>query len=92
VLLDLNVGLHDQLLALRFVGDAIGNVGGDHSKVGLLSVFLGFLECHTDVIRTQVTLAGESAGAISTSYHLVFDDPSEGLFRAAIMMSGTPTS
>ncbi|KAF2032635.1 alpha/beta-hydrolase [Setomelanomma holmii] len=37
-----------------------------------------------------VTIGGESAGAFSVRYHLVgFDGQNEGLFRAAIMQSGT---
>ena len=38
----------------------------------------------------KVAIAGESAGAYSVGYHLVTNDGlNEGLFRAAIMQSGT---
>lgn len=37
-----------------------------------------------------ITIAGESAGAFSVGYHLVgFDGDNEGLFRGAILQSGT---
>ncbi|CAG9826807.1 unnamed protein product [Diabrotica balteata] len=38
---------------------------------------------------TKVTLGGHSAGAISTGYHIL-SKKSKGLFRSAIVQSGTP--
>jgi acetyl esterase/lipase len=40
--------------------------------------------------REKVTISGESAGAFSVGYHLTaFDGKHNGLFRAAILQSGT---
>lgn len=39
---------------------------------------------------SQVTIFGESAGSISVGWHLL--RPTDGLFRAAIMESGSPGS
>ncbi|KAG9227336.1 hypothetical protein CCMSSC00406_0004125 [Pleurotus cornucopiae] len=40
---------------------------------------------------TKVTIWGESAGAVSVSMHMVANDgDTEGLYRAAVMQSGTP--
>lgn len=63
-----NVGLYDQLLALKWVKQNIKHFGGD---------------------PRQITLSGESAGSISVGYHLL-SDLSKGLFKRAIVMSGTP--
>lgn len=38
----------------------------------------------------KVTISGESAGAFSVGYHLTaFDGNNDGLFRAAILQSGS---
>jgi carboxylesterase type B len=92
LLLDLNAGLLDQLVALQFVKEAISKVGGDPKKVSSQCFKLSPQEVRANDLCTQVTLAGESAGALSTAYHLVFQDQSNDLFRAAIMMSGTPSA
>ncbi|TCD66642.1 hypothetical protein EIP91_001110 [Steccherinum ochraceum] len=42
---------------------------------------------------TKVTIWGESAGALSVAYHLVVNGGNaEGLFRGAVMQSGSPNS
>ena len=61
-----NFGLDDQLQAIRWVKDHIGEFGGDPDNI---------------------TIMGQSAGAISVQYHCLNHD-NEGLFRKAAMMSG----
>ncbi|GAA5850567.1 hypothetical protein JCM9279_007545 [Rhodotorula babjevae] len=68
--LDLNVGLKDQLLALKWVQSNIEQFGGD---------------------KTKVTMVGHSAGAMSVGLHQLYSS-GMGLFRAAFMLSGAPTS
>lgn len=60
-----NLGLHDQLEALRWVRDHIARYGGDPDNV---------------------TLFGQSAGALSILLLLQLDD-ARGLFRRAILQS-----
>lgn len=62
-----NVGLLDQVTALKWIQRNIENFGGDPDRV---------------------TLFGESAGAMSAHAH-VMSPMSEGLFKRAILMSGT---
>jgi carboxylesterase type B len=67
---DLNVALHDQKIALRWVQRNIHLFGGDPNRV---------------------TLAGESAGGQSISYHLLSQYPAEKdekLFHQVIIQSG----
>ena len=61
-----NFGLDDQLQAIRWVKDYIGEFGGDPDNI---------------------TIMGQSAGAISVQYHCL-NHGNEGLFRKAAMMSG----
>ncbi|MBQ2510126.1 MAG: carboxylesterase family protein [Erysipelotrichaceae bacterium] len=61
-----NFGLDDQLQALRWVKEHIGEFGGDSENI---------------------TVMGQSAGAISIQY-LCLDHDNEGLFQRAVMMSG----
>ncbi|XP_037516143.1 acetylcholinesterase [Rhipicephalus sanguineus] len=63
-----NMGLHDQLLALRWIKRNANAFGGDPD---------------------QITLVGQSAGSYSVGVHLV-SPRSRGLFRRAIMQSGSP--
>ncbi|XP_072396167.1 venom carboxylesterase-6-like [Diabrotica undecimpunctata] len=62
-----NLGLKDQLLAIKWVKKNIASFGGDPNKV---------------------TLGGQSAGAVSTCYHIL-NTREPGLFRGAILESGT---
>lgn len=64
-----NAGLFDQLLALQWINDNIGQFGGDPERV---------------------TIFGESAGAVSISYHLL-SPLSRNLFSQAILQSGAAT-
>jgi acetylcholinesterase len=67
---DLNVGLHDQRAALRWIKRNIHLFGGDADKI---------------------TIAGESAGGQSISYHLLSqyeEEKDEKLFHQAIIQSG----
>ncbi|THH21400.1 hypothetical protein EW146_g169 [Bondarzewia mesenterica] len=69
-----NLGLQDQRLALRWVQKYITAFGGDPKKVTM-----------------QVLNWGESAGAISVALQMVTNNgDDEGLFRGAIMQSGSP--
>ncbi|XP_050306188.1 venom carboxylesterase-6-like [Anthonomus grandis grandis] len=65
-----NMGMKDQILALKWVQKNIQYFGGDPRKV---------------------TIIGESAGAASVSY-LLLSPLAQGLFRAAIMESGSAIS
>ncbi|KAK8788056.1 hypothetical protein V5799_022165 [Amblyomma americanum] len=65
-----NMGLYDQVEALRWVKGNIEFFGGDPEAI---------------------TLAGQSAGAISISYHMM-SSLSKGLFHRAMMLSGSPSS
>ncbi|CAN7982968.1 unnamed protein product [Ixodes hexagonus] len=65
-----NMGLYDQLEALRWVHKNIQFFGGDPDAV---------------------TLAGQSAGAMSVTYHMM-SQLSKGLFHRAVLFSGTPQS
>lgn len=61
-----NYGMHDQLLALRWVHDNAAAFGGDPGRV---------------------TIAGQSAGAVSVC-RLIASPLAEGLFHRAILQSG----
>ncbi|CAN7939174.1 unnamed protein product [Ixodes hexagonus] len=63
-----NAGLHDQLLAMKWVKENIRNFGGNPD---------------------DITLMGQSAGAIAIGLHLV-SPLSKGLFKRVIMESGSP--
>lgn len=65
-----NMGLYDQVEALRWISRNIQYFGGDPAAV---------------------TLAGHSAGAASVSYHMM-SDLSKGLFRRAVLFSGSPAA
>ncbi|WP_427895726.1 carboxylesterase family protein [Kribbella sp. GL6] len=67
---EVNLGLQDQLAALRWVQRNIRAFGGD---------------------PTNVTLSGESAGALSTCTHLA-SPAAAGLFAKAIISSGSCTT
>ncbi|KAG0428162.1 hypothetical protein HPB47_024836 [Ixodes persulcatus] len=63
-----NAGLHDQLLAMKWVKENIRTFGGNPD---------------------DITLLGQSAGAISIGLHLI-SPMSRGLFKRVIMESGSP--
>ncbi|KAH9368413.1 hypothetical protein HPB48_012657 [Haemaphysalis longicornis] len=65
-----NMGLYDQLEALRWIHKNVHAFGGDPDAV---------------------TLAGQSAGAVSVSYHLM-SELSRGLFQRAVLLSGTSST
>lgn len=65
-----NMGLYDQLEALRWIHNNIRFFGGDPDAV---------------------ILAGQSAGAMSVTYHMM-SQLSKGLFHRAVLFSGTPQS
>jgi carboxylesterase type B len=65
-----NIGLHDQILALKWTHDHINSFGGDPSSI---------------------TIFGESAGGMSVGA-LVLSPLTKGLFKRAIMQSGSPNS
>ncbi|KAK8788058.1 hypothetical protein V5799_022167 [Amblyomma americanum] len=62
-----NMGLYDQVEALRWIHKNAHAFGGDPEAI---------------------TLAGQSAGAVSVSYHIM-SDLSRGLFQRAVLLSGT---
>lgn len=62
-----NLGMKDQVQALRWVNENIDKFGGDPNCV---------------------TIFGESAGGVSTHYHMI-SPLSKGLFHRAISQSGT---
>lgn len=61
-----NLGLHDQLAAMKWVKEYIHAFGGDSDSI---------------------TIAGQSAGAISVTYHLV-SPLTRNIFKRAIIQSG----
>ncbi|XP_064471268.1 acetylcholinesterase-1-like isoform X3 [Ornithodoros turicata] len=63
-----NVGLFDQLMALKWVKDNIKSFGGNPE---------------------EITLGGQSAGGVSVGFHMM-SPLSKGLFKRAILESGTP--
>ena len=65
-----NQGMHDQILALKWVQSEIKNFGGNPKNV---------------------TIMGESAGAMSCLLHLV-SPLSRGLFHKIIASSGSPST
>lgn len=65
-----NMGLYDQLLALRWIRSNAKAFGGDPDKI---------------------TIMGQSAGSFSVGVHLT-SPKSKGLFRRAVMQSGSPFS
>jgi carboxylesterase type B len=83
----LNLGLKDQLGALEWIQANIGAFGGDKSKV---SHFSFALEIHVLAHITQVTVFGESAGAISTAIFLL--SPSFERLARAVVSIGSPCS
>jgi carboxylesterase type B len=65
----LNLGLYDQWTALQWVQKNIAPFGGDPRKVCLHSS--PYSRYHK---RQKVTVFGESAGALSASYHYLNED------------------
>lgn len=77
----LNLGLKDQLVGLQWVQNYVGIFGGDPTKV--CRSFSG--EVRQELMETvrQVTIFGESAGAISIA-DLYFNSGLEKFVRAAV--------
>ncbi|XP_005109814.2 acetylcholinesterase [Aplysia californica] len=65
-----NFGLHDQIMAFKWVQQNIASFGGDPAKV---------------------TVEGHSAGGVDVGLHIL-SPLSKGLFRSAILQSGSPLS
>ena len=83
---DINAGLLDQVAALRFIKANVGAFGGDPRKVGPAT--LNYKISRNSETILQVTLWGQSSGAVSIAYHTLFGNFSERLFRATVMTSG----
>jgi carboxylesterase type B len=77
----LNLGLHDQWVALEWVQKNIASFGGDPRKV--CPLVLATLVTGITSNEKKVTVFGESAGAISASYHYLNEDFST-VARAAV--------
>jgi len=84
-----NFGLRDQRLALHWLQENIAAFGG---KSWLLLVLVNSPTKGAGDPK-QVTIWGQSAGAMSVGSHLLaFNGRDDSLFRAAIMESGGPAS
>lgn len=76
----LNLGLKDVLAALQWVQENIETFGGDKDKVSFIHAWYAVWLIY---ILGQVTIFGESAGAVLNSL-LYLNSPIEQLARAAV--------